>query len=254
MLLSFPVFFILLILLSLPAEEVSYPNYTGYVNDFAKIFSARTHNFLTALCGEIENKTTAQVAIVVVPTTKPLEIEEYAVELFEKWGIGRKEEENGVLILIALEDRKIRIEVGYGLEGVLSDAICKQIIERRAIPAFKKGEYGQGVISVVQVIGQLIGEEQGIKLELAPSGLSSSLNEPPRRGNSILSFLGVLLFLSLFGTRFFFWPLLFFLPTGRRRGGYWYGSGYGGNSGGFSGGFGGFGGGLSGGGGASGSW
>ena len=237
------------------AEElVKYPAYIGYVNDYAKIFSSSEKAELNTLIGALERKTTAQIAVVTLATTSPLEIEDYAVRLFEKWGIGQKGKDNGALLLVAVKDRKVRIETGYGLEGALPDAICNKIIFSAIIPYFKKGEYNNGIIAGTAYIVQLIAGEYNVELgELKDFEAAYPVSRRSPLA-AVLRLIFTLIFFTLFlGMRMGLFGLLL-LGSGRRSGGYWYGGGYGGNSGGFSGGFGGFGGGLSGGGGASGSW
>ena len=229
-------------------EEANFQNYTGYVNDYANILSDETKDKLTALSTEIENKTTSQLAILTIDTTSPLDLETYAVKLFEKWGIGQKGKNNGALILVAVKDRAARIEVGYGLEGAIPDALAKNIIEKSMIPFFKNGDYNAGILQGSVVISKLIASEYNVEI----SELDNIKVKPYSKGFSIFDFLFLILIIIML-VRI---PLLWFFPilgTGRGRDGYWYGGG-GGGSGGFSGGFGGFGGGFSGGGGASGRW
>ncbi len=248
--------FIEILSLGAYAADASVPEYSGYVNDFAGIISAGNKAAITALAGELERKTTAQMAIVTVTTVLPLDIESYAVKLFAKWGIGAKGKDNGVLLLIAFRDRKMRIEVGYGLEGAIPDALAKIIITDYITPSFKQGDYSGGIAKGAVGIAKLAAKEYNVELSefgTLPAGLP--VPEEPTALESalrlIFTIVVIVLFLSL--RMGFFWFL--FLPGSyRRRGGYWHGGGYGGNSGGFSGGFGGFGGGLSGGGGASGGW
>jgi uncharacterized protein len=229
-------------------QEVSYPAPRGYVNDFAGIVSEDSSQAIEALCRRIESKTTAQVALAIVPTTKPLEIEEYAVNLFEKWGIGLKGKDNGILVLVAVQDRAVRIETGYGMEGAVTDAEASAIINQIILPEFKSGNYANGLMLAVLSLAKKISEEYNVDLEL--DNLSSG-DYGKKQGHSAFGTLIYLLFfIIVFGMRS---GLLFFLilgPTGRRRGGYWYGSGFGGSGGGF----GGFGNGFSGGGGATGRW
>ncbi len=227
-------------------EEANFQNYTGYVNDYVNILSIETKAKLTALSAEIENKTTSQLAVLTIDATSPLDIETYAVKLFEKWGIGKKGKNNGVLILVAVKDRQARIEVGYGLEGAIPDALAKNIIEKSMVPFFKKGDYNTGVLQGAAVISKLIASEYNIKI----SELDNIKISPLSKEFSIFDFL-FLIFVIIILIRirvFWFFPMS---GTGSGRGGYWHG---GSSSGGFSGGFGGFGGGFSGGGGASGRW
>jgi uncharacterized protein len=235
------------------AQDVAYPPPKGYVNDYAGILSPQSAQSIDLLCRQVESKTTAQIALVVVGTTKPLEIEQYAVELFERWGIGQKDKDNGLLLLVAVNDRAVRIETGYGLEGAIPDAIANNIIQQVIIPEFSKGQYEAGLIKAVLSIADIIAKEYNVSLEM-DENLAYARQAGESKTSPFAALIYVLLFILIFGMRS---GLLFFFllgPTGRRRGGYWYGSGMGGSSGGFGGGFGGFGGGFSGGGGASGRW
>ncbi|MDI6704580.1 MAG: TPM domain-containing protein [bacterium] len=187
-----------------------------------------------------------------VNTVSPLDINTYAVELYEDWGIGKKDKDNGVLVLLAMDERKVRIESGYGVEGILPDGLCGEIIRYKMVPYFKKGDFGSGVAAGVITIASKIAEEYGVDL---------SLDETPRThyedrvrpiggiGGILGGLFTLLLFFLIFGLRLGLFGSLF-LPMG----GYWRSGGYSGGLGGFSGGFSGFGGGLSGGGGATGDW
>lgn len=235
-------------------EELSLPNYIGYVNDYASILSSETAYQLTRLSDEIERKTTAQLAIVTIDTVSPLGIENYAVRLFEKWGIGQKGKDNGVLLLVAVKDRAVRIEVGYGLEGAIPDILAKQIIENSIIPFFKNGDYNAGVLKGAVALSRLIAKEYNVDISMLDNFSSDA--SVPEKSSDFFTFLFIIfIIIIIFGLRtgFFWW---WFFPHGsyKRRHGYWHGTGFGGSSGGFSGGFGGFGGGFSGGGGASGRW
>lgn len=249
--------FIFLFIFTIFCHAQQFPNYTGYVNDYANILSYDTQQKLSALFSELETKTTSQVAILTIDTVSPLALETYAVKLFEKWGIGQKGKDNGVLLLIAMKDKKMRIEVGYGLEGAIPDALCKVIIENYITPSFKDGDFNTGVTKGAVGIAKLIAKEYNIELsELAQIPIEVRMPEPSSPLASIFNFLFVLFIIIMFTSlrMGFLWWWLLMPGSYRRRGGYWYGEGFGGNSGGFGGGFGGFGGGLSGGGGASGGW
>ena len=227
-------------------EDAIFQNYAGYVNDYANILSDEAKAKLTALSAEIESKTTSQLAILTIDTTSPLDIETYAVKLFEKWGIGQKGKNNGVIVLVAVKDKAIRIEVGYGLEGAIPDALAKNIIEKSMIPFFKNSDYNAGILQGAAVVSKLIASEYNVEI----SELDNIKVGVPSKKASIFDFL-FLIFIIIILIRirlFWFFPIA---GISRGRGGYWNG---GGSSGGFSGGFGGFGGGFSGGGGASGSW
>jgi len=227
----------------------------GYVNDYANLLQTGDEAQIVSIARELEQKTTAQLAVVTVESTQPKPIEMAAVELFEKWGIGQKGKDNGVLLLVALKDRKVRIENGYGLEGVLTDALSQQIISRLIVPEFKAGRFSQGIRQGAVAIVSLIAQDAGVEISGAQPQMVKNLKQRP----NILAGLFRLLFMIFFmmmlasGRGGLFTALMLgsMMGGGRHRGS-WYGSGSG--FGGFSGGFGGFGGGLSGGGGASGSW
>ncbi|MFH1847201.1 MAG: TPM domain-containing protein [Candidatus Omnitrophota bacterium] len=215
----------------------------GFVNDYAGILPSDKETKMEALLTEIENKTSVEIAVVTLNTTVPLTIEQYAVDLFEKWGIGKKGKDNGILMLIAVVDRKVRIEVGYGLEGTVTDLQSKMIIQNLIVPAFKNRDYAVGILSAVIGLAELISNEYGIEISLDPE-IRRTVSSSREKSSPLGSFLTLLFFLLIFGLRF---GMFFFLMN---RGSYWSGGG----SGSYGGGFGGFGGGMSGGGGASGSW
>ena len=247
---------LVLFILPVPGVAAGMPaRPAGYVNDYAGLLSPADESRISALAGQLENKTSAQLAVVTVRSTAPQTIESYAVELFEKWGIGQRGKDNGVLLLMAAQDRKVRIEVGYGLEGVLTDAMSSNIIQQFLVPAFRAGKYSEGLYQGSLAIASLVAEDAGVSINPDQQAIASRARQKPSALASFINFIFTLLFFILIvGSRSpLLWLLLF--PGGHRRGGYWYGSGLGGGSrGGFSGGFGGFGGGLSGGGGASGGW
>ncbi|MDI6786259.1 MAG: TPM domain-containing protein [bacterium] len=235
------------------SEERKLPKPTGYVCDFANVINTEYKNYLEKLAWNIEKKTGIEIAIVSIKSLQGEVVEEYAVALFEEWGIGKKDKDNGLLLLVAPKERKVRIEVGYGLEGILPDSLCGTIIDKDMIPYFKRGDYGQGITAAMERTTKIIEREYKTKISLNNSGVSIPHSKHSRTMGSIISTLfSLLFFMLLLGART---GLLGFLLCGLLGGGgYWRSGGYYGGSGGFSGGFGGFGGGSSGGGGASGSW
>lgn len=137
-------------------------NPDGYVNDFADILTTEEESELELLIGDLEQKDSSEIAIVTINSLDGEVIEEYAFNLFNEWGIGKKEEDNGVMILVAIEDREVRIEVGYGLEGALTDYESKLIIEDVIVPAFQDYEYMEGLsIATNDVISAIEGEYEG---------------------------------------------------------------------------------------------
>lgn len=228
-----------------------YPNYIGYVNDFANILSSEYRDKLTNLAVELEQKTSAELAIVIIKTTSSQPINMYATELFTKWGIGKKGKDNGVLILAALDDRKVFIMPGYGLEGILPDGVCGEIYRNIMKPKFREGNFGEGLFLASSEIANRIATEQGVTITGAAKVDMQS--DAPVISKIITLIIVLFFIIFIFSSRLGILGLLF-LPRGR--GGYWTGGTSGGHGGfsGSSGGFGGFGGGSCGGGGAGGGW
>ena len=175
------------------AADVNYPDYVGYVNDFAGMLNSSTITEITNIISEVNTKTSAEIAVVTVNNLQGISIEEYAVKLFEKWGIGKKDKDNGVLLLISKEDRKLRIEVGYGLEGTITDLEAGRIINNVIVPEFKKGDYNTGVYNGVIAIANEIYSDAG----LPPAGQVSiekntSAKEPPYFWICCFPFFGII--------------------------------------------------------------
>lgn len=122
-----------------------FPDPTGYVNDFGQILSSEYRQSLEKELTDFDEETTTEIAVVTIDSLEGNSIEDYAVRLFEQWQIGKKEKDNGLLILIAKEDRKMRIEVGYGLEPIITDGRAGRIIREKMAPSFRENDYDQGV-------------------------------------------------------------------------------------------------------------
>ncbi|MGH9547529.1 MAG: TPM domain-containing protein [Terriglobales bacterium] len=244
-LLAFPLLFL--------AEPVSQLQPTDYVNDFAHVLDQATIAQLDNICQQLDQKAHAQIAVVTVNSLDGSDIESYAVDLYKKWGIGSKATDHGVLILLAVQDRKYRIEVGYGLEPILTDGKVGSF-GREAVPLLRQNDYGGAVSLMTSRVADVIAQDAGIEL----TGSRPQISPPPPEPNPGLSgkqllILGVILLVVLLTPlrKVLFWLLLFGMGGGGGgSGGYGGGGGFGGGSGGF----GGFGGGSSGGGGASGGW
>ncbi|MDO8462045.1 MAG: TPM domain-containing protein, partial [Deltaproteobacteria bacterium] len=221
------------------------PKYTGWVNDFAGVIDAEKTKELTALMAGVEQASGIEMAVVTIRSLEGEDIEGYAVRLFKTWGIGKKEKNNGLLILAAIEDHRARIEVGYGLEETINDAFAGRVLREVLFPSFQKGEYGEGLLQATQVLTARLANH----FQFQVSGLPSSELSEGRRPLSLKDKLILLPFIILLVFLFVRHPFLFLLLLGNGIGG-----GRGSGSGGFGGGFGGFGGGMSGGGGSSGSW
>src|SRR5947207_1619695 len=130
----------ILLLGSLAAESVSALKPSGYVNDFAQVLTRESAGYLENLCTEADQKARGQIAVVTIHSLDGRDIESYAVELYKAWGIGSKATNHGVLILLATDDHRYRIEVGYGLEPILPDGKVGGF-GREAVPLLKQGEY-----------------------------------------------------------------------------------------------------------------
>ena len=264
-----PLLFLFVLILSAShahAEQVKNLKPQGYVNDFAGVLSDQAKSKLTALCAEVDQKTKAQIAIVTVSSLEGEPVEQYSIDLATQWGVGPKQQARGVLILLAPNDRKYRIEVGYGLEPILPDGKVGGF-GREVVPFLRQNDYNSAVLLLTQRVASVIAEDQKVALDTlsgTPPPPSAEPETLPLPASSIVWLVIVVVFL-FFPISGFFLRLLFggSMVSRRRRGGWWMGGpGYGGGSwggggfggGGGGGGFGGFGGGSFGGGGASGSW
>ena len=265
-----PLIFALAALLALATAApaaLDYPRPTGpggrpsAVGDFAKMLPTQAKQAMEAIATELYQKTGAAVVVATVPSLDGESIEQAAVQLFQKWGIGKKGEDKGVLILLAPTERKLRIEVGYGLEGVLTDATSGAVRDQYMLPYFKKGKFAQGLLNGEAALASVVAQSEGVKLTGVPE---VKINRGLSRGFSLGGLFVVLLIfwlvMRMFGRRGgrggrggggVLPAILLGSMMGSSMGG---GFSRGGGFGGFGGGFGGFGGGMSGGGGASGSW
>jgi uncharacterized protein len=242
---------------ALRAESVNnLPAPTGYVNDFAGVLTPATKSSLEDLCTQVDRQAHAQIAVVTIKSLdNDQSIDEFATALEDKWKVGPKGTDRGVLLIVSVTPRKYRIEVGYGLEGILNDAKVGDI-GRAMVPALSQNDYNTGIPIGVRLLARVIATDAGVTLTQAqpvhqyhrePAPVQLSLGELLLGGGVILL---ILFFLVKTGNT----GLIFFLLGNLMGGG---GGGYRGGRGGRDGGgggFGGFGGGGSGGGGASGDY
>lgn len=135
-----------------------------YVQDYAQVLSSEDKRRLLSIGQELDDKTTAQLAVVTVNTLDGQPIEDYALAILREWGIGSKEKNNGALIVVAVQDRRSRIEVGYGLEGLLTDGLTGRIQDQAMIPYFRKGNYAAGIVNGYAVTASLIAKDAGVQL------------------------------------------------------------------------------------------
>jgi uncharacterized protein len=240
-------------------SQTDLPMPRHYVEDYANVINASDENSLNGVLQELEQKTGAQYIILTVPSTGGLPIEQFSIELAEKWKLGQKGKDNGMLFVLAKNDRRWRFEVGYGLEGSITDQYCGRVGRDVLVPYLKKGDYSRGIYEANLQIVQRIATEAGVSLTGMPRVTPVPVRDK-RRGPPCCTALPILIFMLLIfggmGRGMVWWFLLPFIMGGfGGQGGYGRSGSFGGGS--FGGGFGGFGGGMGGGfggGGASGGW
>lgn len=229
----------------------------NYVVDLAGIVDDRAETGLNRYLLELEQKTTAQMVVLTVPGLEGEPLEEFSISVaHDKWKLGQKGKDNGVLLLVALKDRKYRFEIGYGLEGVLPDSFVGSVGRDYLVPYFQKGDYSNGILAASLAVINKIASDAGVQITGMPVlRMNRSYGEGGRAGRpsplrGILGIIFVLLFIYMLIRHPRLLLLLLVMSTlgGGRRGGWSGGGGFGG------GGFGGGGGGGFGGGGASGGW
>ena len=230
------------------------PTSSIYVQDQAGVLSRSTRDTISAYSTALARKTKAQIVVLTVPSLQGQALEDYSLTVLRQWGIGDKEKNNGVLLLVAVQDRKSRIEVGYGLEGALPDGLTGRIQDQAMLPYFRQGDYDRGILNAYSALLQTVLKEYN----LTPQDLQVEKTLPAKQGSSVTvsplmagaGLLGILILLLvdriLFGGALFrFLFYLFFFRGGGRGGGGFGGGGFGGGS---------YGGGSGGGGGSSRSW
>jgi uncharacterized protein len=251
----------------LPAERVEdLPKPTDYVSDYAHVLSAEAIARIDHICSQLDHsQANSQVAIVTVRTLDGDDAADYASRLEDKWKMGKKGSDRGVLILLAVDDHKRRIDVGFGLEGILPDGKLGDI-GREMVPDLRANDFDGAVTLAVSEIAQVIAADAKVSLDDEPVQRSERDlgRRPVHHGISIFKIILILLVLLFFGGSGLFrllfgMSLLSGLGSGRGGGGWGgggggFGGGDGGGGGGGGGGFGGFGGGDFGGGGAGGDW
>lgn len=249
--LAFPIF----------SANFKIPSQTAWIMDEADVIDSQTKAELESYLENLDEKAGAQIAVLTVTSLEEAAgsgttIEEYANEVFEKWKLGQAGKDNGVLLLVSVDDRKLRIEVGYGLEGVLTDTKCGIIIRKFITPYFKEGGYAKGIKSGIEAIAGYVSGDEEIKNEI----------DKPKKSDTAEFLIPILMFAVFFG-------IVFVSELSARKNGKKIGTNrratsrrrfyvdhdhetddFGGFGGDFGGGFSGGGGGHSGGGGASGGW
>lgn len=223
------------------------PRYENYVTDTAQVISPEAENAMNAIGKELKEKTKAEVAVLTVDTLDGTPIEQASLDVGRTWGVGDKKTNTGLVMLIAVGDRKMRIEVGYGLEGIITDGTAGEIRDQLMRPAFKQGNYELGIGQAFVAIANLIARDKQVTLEsLSGVAMPEAQAAPEEDTVELPDWVVILFFIGLIGIfgvlQAFGWLPFLLGGGGSYRGG------------GGDGGFGGFGGGSFGGGGASGDW
>ncbi len=146
------VLLVLFLLTALPVYSLEVPPLMGRVNDLANLLNQDTKQNIESHLRDFEARTSNQVAVLIIPSLEGEVLENYSLKVAQTWGLGQADKDNGVLLLIAKNDRKLRIEVGYGLEGALTDVITSQIIRNEITPQFKSGNFDAGILGGVRSI------------------------------------------------------------------------------------------------------
>ncbi len=202
---------ILMLGISIPAVASDIPDATSdfYVNDFADILSQSTKDYIIEANKDLNAKTGAQIVVTTIDTLDGEDIETYANEMFRSYGIGDREKNNGVLFLIVSGDRKLRIEVGYGLEGAINDAKAGRILDTYVIPSLQNDEWDKGILNGFQAIAEETAAEYGVEIGAdTPAGAeeidAELLREKPfwkKATNMIAAAMGVSVLVGAFFSR-----------------------------------------------------
>jgi len=231
------------------AARAAFPRPYGAVNDFTGMLSAGAAARMEALSAEILQKTGTAVVVGVFKTLDGSDPDQFANELYAAWGIGKKGEDKGVLVMLAVQERRVRIETGYGVEGVLPDGLVGSILDRYVVPQLRQNRFDEGLFNAVAAVGQVLARDAGVELTGTGQSPAAQRHGASGRRGGLLPFIPLIVIALLLCTRTgrSMLPLLLLMSLSGGRGGY---GGGGFSGGGFGGGFGGFGGGMSGGGGA----
>ncbi len=239
-----PILFIFLLLAQI-AGTISYPQLHGYITDNANIITPEYREKITDLAERINKNTTVEIAVLTVQSLEGDSPENYAVNTFRQNGVGKKDKNNGLLILVSKDDKKYRFEVGYGLEGTIPDAMKVPIGDKIIVPHFKKEEYGEGIYESMLAVEALVTNNTEV---ISKYGLNQNTEIPDWLLFVIIVIIIIIVLVILI-------VALDGGGGGNGSGGGWGGGGWGGGGGGGNGGNGGgFGGGSSGGGGFGGGW
>ncbi|MGD8439930.1 MAG: TPM domain-containing protein [Holophagae bacterium] len=184
--------YVMVVLATLPAAALDVPRLEARVTDLAGLYTSTEAAGIERALEVLENETGAQVAVLTIPGLDGVPIEDVSIRVVDTWQLGEAERDNGVLILIARDDRRIRIEVGYGLEGLVPDALAGRIIDQAMTPAFRQGDFAGGTLNAIDVIGAAIRGDPDLGARL-PAGRPSSDTVVPGLAAAVI-------FLAVIGT------------------------------------------------------
>ncbi len=182
------------------AEDVPSPQ--GWVNDFAGVISPEYKEKLSSLIAELEEKTTVEIAVVTISSIAPYDEAGYARLLFDNWKPGKKGKDNGVLLLLAIKERRWRIETGYGVEGILPDGLCGEIGRNYMVPYFKEGKYAQGLYYGTAAISKVISDNAKVDI----SNLEDVRLKRPSQELPLMAYFFVPIFFFIWNLP---WPFVF---------------------------------------------
>lgn len=235
------------------AGDKRFPDPLGYVSDFANVVDPSLELRIAAICRELDEKTGAQIGVASFPDMGDDEIDGFTNRLFEQWMPGQKGVNNGILIVNAIAERQIRIEIGYGIEAIIPDAVSGRVRREVMTPLLQEGKFGEAYLAGVAALAGIIAKSENVTLESLAGVNVPEVSRGADRGrnSNFIPFVAFLVLAVIGGA----------MSKRRNRGGGiwggggpWIGGGFGGGFGGGGGGFGGFGGGMSGGGGSSGGY
>ena len=173
-----------------------FPKPTGRVNDFAGVLDASVEAEIDQLLADLERKTSSEVAVAVVRSLDGMSVEEYANRMFKAWGVGQAKQDNGVLVVVAPNEREMRIEVGYGLEGVLPDGLAGEIIREQFTPRFREDDYPGGIRDGIRRVVEVVERHQVLTPEELARFNESSSDDAPAW--IIIPFLGMFVAIGFF--------------------------------------------------------
>lgn len=190
-----PILILFVIMAGTPAWAADMP--ASYVVDDARIIDPAAAQTLSGMLQELEQKTGAQMIILTVPSTDGIPIEQFALDKAEKWKLGQRGKDNGLLMVIAANDRKYRIEVGYGLEPILPDSFVGSLARSYLVPAFKAGNYTKGIMDTASMIAITIAKAQGVQLSGVPE-----VQQPQKesRGFPLGPLIAFIIFFTILGS------------------------------------------------------